>query len=125
MLRRTDVVVYPVGAGLPASMSHAARHARTSSIPTWIAPTAGDTVRLLQVLADASGGEFLRVRRDARLADTFAAILAQYRQRYLLSFTPTGVGSRGWHRLEVRLRTARGPSWRAKGTWRARSRLAA
>ena len=64
------------------------------------------------------------MHRDARLADTFAAILAQYRQRYLLSFTPAGVGRRGWHRLDVRLRTRPGTVVAREGTWRARSRLA-
>ncbi|AMY09289.1 hypothetical protein LuPra_02504 [Luteitalea pratensis] len=76
--------------------------------PSWVAPTPGDTLRMLQVLADTTGGEFLRVRRDARLAETFAAILARYRQRHLLSFTPTGVGKRGGQRLHVRLRSRPG-----------------
>ena len=63
---------------------------------------------MLQVLADTSGGEFLRVRRGASLAETFGAILAQYRTRYLLSFTPTAAGDGKWHRLEVRLRNRPG-----------------
>lgn len=107
VLRRTDVVVYPVGAGLPTAMIMLPSTVYFQH-PSWVAPTAGDSLRMLQMLADTSGGEFLRVRRDAHLADTFAAILAQYRQRYLLSFTPTGVGSGGWHRLEVRLRNRPG-----------------
>ncbi len=107
VLRHTDVVVFPVGAGLPGGLMTQSntlyfRH------PTYVAPTTGDTLRLLQQAADVTGGEFLRVGRDARLADTFASILAQYRQRYLLSFTPSGVAGDGWHRLEVRLRSRSG-----------------
>jgi hypothetical protein len=35
-------------------------------------------------------------------------ILEEYRQRYVLTFTPEGVGLKdGWHELDVRLR--RGP----------------
>ena len=107
VLRRTDVVVYPVGAGLPTTMITPSTTVYFQH-PSWVAPTPGDSLRMLQVLADTTGGEFLRVRRDGRLAETFAAILARYRQRHLLSFTPTGVGNRGWHRLDVRLRNLSG-----------------
>jgi VWFA-related protein len=107
VLRHTDVVVFPVGAGLPDGVV-----TQTNSMyfehPTYVAPTAGDALRLLQEVADVTGGEFLRVERDAEFADTFASILARYRQRYLLSFTPTNVPAGGWHRLDVRLRTRPG-----------------
>ena len=107
VLRRTDVVVYPVGAGLPTTMITPSTTAYFEH-HSWVAPTPGDSLRMLAVLADTTGGEFLRVRRDARLAETFATILTRYRQRHLLSFTPAGVGKRGWHRLEVRLRNRPG-----------------
>jgi len=103
-VRHGNVVVYPVGAGLPAATvsSPGSDYFRHS---TWLAPLPGDTLRLLQEIADRTGGEFLQVRREDRLSATFSGILARYRQRYLLSFTPTGVRQGdGWHRLEVRLR---------------------
>jgi VWFA-related protein len=104
VLRRTDVVVYTVAAGLPRALM-ATDTTLYFQHPTWLPPAPGDTLRLLRLVADLTGGEFLRVDRDARLQDTFAGILRQYRQRYLLSFTPTGVKSGdGWHRLDVRLR---------------------
>jgi hypothetical protein len=44
----------------------------------------------------------------------FQAILREYRQRYIISFTPTGVGSGdGWHDLEVRVKR-RGATVRAR-----------
>ena len=104
VLRRGNVVVYPVGAGLaPAAVSTDSsdyfRH------PTWLLPLAGDTLQLLKSVADTTGGEFLRVGREERLVETFSGILARYRQRYLLSYTPAGVRrDDGWHRLDVRLR---------------------
>lgn len=107
VLRRTNAVVYPVGAGLPGALI-AMPGTPYLQHPTWVYPTAGETLLLLDQVARTTGGEFLRVGRDDRLATTFAAILAQYRQRYLLSFTPTGVASGGWHRLDVRLRTRPG-----------------
>ncbi len=107
VLRHTDVVVFPVGAGLPGGVM-----TQTNSLyfrhQTYVMPRTGDMLRLLQEIADVSGGEFLRVGREARLADTFAGILGQYRQRYLLSFTPNGVSDTGWHRLEVSLRNRPG-----------------
>ena len=108
VLRRTNVVVFPVGSGLPRAVI-------TSSLSlyfdpqAWVAPTAGDTLLFLRQIAETTGGEFLHVNRGERLATTFAAILGRYRQRYLLSYTPTGVTSTdGWHRLEVRLRNRPG-----------------
>jgi VWFA-related protein len=103
-VRQSNVVVYAVGAGLPVAVistpsTDYLRH------HTWLVPRDGDTLRLLQTVADLTGGEFLRVDREDRLVATFSGILERYRQRYLLSFTPTGVKSGdGWHRLDVRLR---------------------
>lgn len=107
-LRYGSVVVYPVGAGLPDVLSTTGASDYFNQ-PTWLAPLPGDTLRLLQEVAARTGGEFLRVSRLDRLDDTFSTILARYRQRYLLSFTPTGVKTGdGWHRIEVKLRTQPG-----------------
>ena len=62
----------------------------------------------MQSAADVTGGEFLRVTRGTRLSETFRGILSQYRQRYLLTYSPSGQSSPGWHRLEVRLRAREG-----------------
>ena len=34
-------------------------------------------------------------------------MLQEFRQRYLVSYTPRGVAKDGWHRLEVRVRNRR------------------
>ena len=106
-VRQGDVVVYTVGAGLPAGRASPPgtdymRH------PTWLPPMPGDTLRFMQSLADVSGGEFLRVGGGAPLAETFRGIIAKYRQRYLLTYTPTGSSAPGWHRIDVRLRNRAG-----------------
>ena len=106
-LRRTNVVVFPVGAGLPAAVT-SSPFADPFTRQTWIAPTPGDSLRLLQAAADLSGGDFLRVDKGAHLSETFRGILSQYRQRYLLTYTPTGPAAPGWHRLDVRLRARAG-----------------
>jgi Ca-activated chloride channel family protein len=107
VLRRTNVVAFPVGAGLPTAMT-ASPFSDSFSRQTWMAPTLGEGLRLLQSMADTTGGEFLRVNKGAALTETFRGILAQYRQRYLLTYTPTGSGAPGWHRLDVRLRNRAG-----------------
>lgn len=106
-VRRTDVAIYVVGAELPAgisgsSLSHGVRG------PMWLSPQPPDTLRLLQSLADISGGRLVRVERGQSLEQVFEEVVSQYRERYLLSFTPTGVQGSGWHRLEVRLRGRKG-----------------
>ena len=63
------------------------------------------------IVVDVEGGEVaMHATAPAEAPTTrgFASILAQYRQRYLLSFTPSGVAGDGWHRLEVRLRSRSG-----------------
>jgi VWFA-related protein len=63
-----------------------------------------DAMALLQVLADATGGRAIEANWNAQLGATFRAVLAEYRQRYILSFTPEGVSTgNGWHTLDVRV----------------------
>jgi VWFA-related protein len=107
VLRRTNVVAFPVGAGLPTAITSSPL-AESFTRQTWMAPTLGDGLRLLQSVADITGGEFLRVNKGAHLPETFRGILAQYRQRYLLTYSPSGSAAPGWHRLDVRLRTRDG-----------------
>ena len=77
--RRSDVVVYAVRAG-------------------------GEAPRFLGAVASTTGGRVLTADSPDRLRPAFLAILAEFRTRYLLSYTPRGVGRRGWHRLDVRVK---------------------
>ncbi len=45
---------------------------------------------------------------NADLAPTFVATLAEFRDRYILSYEPTGVARGGWHPLDVKLKNKRG-----------------
>jgi hypothetical protein len=40
--------------------------------------------------------------------------------RYVLRYEPTGVASDGWHRIDARLRGAKGDVHVRRGYWRAR-----
>jgi len=54
-----------------------------------------------------TGGRRLDVASVERLSDAFAEILSESRERYLLSYTPTGVRPGGWHEVVVHVRGRR------------------
>lgn len=107
IVRRTDAAIYVIGAGLPAGMKGSSMR-QGGRGPMWLAPQPPETLRLLQSLAEISGGRLVRVERGQALQQVFKDVVSQYRERYLLSYTPTGVQRSGWHRLVVRLRGRRG-----------------
>jgi Ca-activated chloride channel family protein len=78
--KRSDAVVYAVAA-------------KGSSRATFL----GD-------LCAATGGRLVDVESTAALRSTFVTLLDEFRERYLLSYTPAGVPAGGWHRLEVRVK---------------------
>ena len=69
------------------------------------AVTSADVQRVssLEKLTDATGGDVLRVAASADLRGAFQAILREFRSRYILAYTPTGVPPGGFHRLDVRV----------------------
>jgi VWFA-related protein len=81
--RRSDVVVYGV-----------AMRGR-------IEPT------FLSDLGKLTGGTVLEIESTRDLSQTFLRILDEFRQRYILSFSPRGVAQTGWHRLDVRVKGRR------------------
>ena len=81
--RRTDMVVYGVSTrGLEDS-------------------------KFLEDLSELTGGTTLKVESTKDLSATFLKILDEFRQRYLISYSPTGVAKDGWHRLDVRVKNRR------------------
>jgi VWFA-related protein len=58
-------------------------------------------------LVRLTGGRRLEVESLDRVSDAFAEILSESRERYLLSYTPTGVKPGGWHDIQVRVRGRR------------------
>lgn len=75
--RRLDVVLFGVSTGAP-------------------------TRNALDDLADASGGELIRIESTRELTGALERLMRDFRQRYLLSYTPEGVPPGGWHTLDVR-----------------------
>ncbi len=63
--------------------------------------------KFLEDLTDVTGGTTLKIASTQELSATFLKILDEFRQRYLISYSPTGVSRSGWHRLEVRVKGRR------------------
>jgi len=78
--KRCDAVVYGVASGM----------ARRSEF--------------LGTLADQTGGRLFKVESTKGLSDVFLEVLDEFRQRYLLSYSPAGVSRDGWHTLTVRVK---------------------
>jgi len=61
----------------------------------------------LRDLSTTTGGAVFEIESTRDLSETFLRVLEQFRQRYLLSFSPRGVSRAGWHRLDVRVKGRR------------------
>jgi len=78
--KRTDAVIYAVAA-------------RSRARPEF-----------LRDLASFTGGRLFEVEKTEKLDSIFLEILQEFRQRYLISYTPRGVQKEGWHKLDVRVK---------------------
>jgi len=58
----------------------------------------------LRDLTSLTGGTFFEIDSARDLEALFLRVLNEFRQRYLLSYSPAGVSADGWHKLEVRVR---------------------
>ena len=97
--RRTDVVVYTVTTQAPTRLLSFKSPSR-AAIPQRQEPSE----RFLEALADETGGRVVHAADEAVVGTTFLRVLDEFRQRYVLSYTATGVAERGWHTIEVKLR---------------------
>jgi VWFA-related protein len=58
----------------------------------------------LRELTSTTGGRLFEIEKTENLESIFVGILQEFRQRYLVSYTPTGVTASGWHKLDVRVK---------------------
>jgi VWFA-related protein len=66
------------------------------------AVSVGGKPRFLHDLSLATGGTLFEV--DSTKDPVFVGILDEFRHRYLVSYTPAGVPTSGWHKLAVRVK---------------------
>jgi VWFA-related protein len=100
--RRGNAVVYGV-----AVAAQTVYRAVWNGTGTRIAPVAeyvrGQT-EFLDKMAEATGGRVLKADSTDKLPKAFDEILREFRTRYLLTYSPRGVDSPGWHHLELKVK---------------------
>ena len=58
--------------------------------------------RFLRNLTKITGGSLFETGSTRKLGNVFLGILEEFRQRYLLTYSPRGVSKSGWHELKIR-----------------------
>jgi len=78
---------------------------RTDAVVYGIAPAAlSPGTRVLETLAATAGGRLIRLEPNGNLGASFLKALEEFRQSYVLHYTPRGVERAGWHDLVVSVR---------------------
>jgi VWFA-related protein len=104
---RTLVLIFSDGfdtaSWLPAERVLAT--ARRSEVVVYgVAVRGPEKPQFLRDLGDLTGGGVVEVESTKDLATSFVRILDEFRQRYLVSYSPRDVPDTGWHRLDVRVK---------------------
>ncbi len=106
---RTLVVVFSDGVDTasfvrPELVLDTAR--RVNGVVYGVSSSAKDT-RFLRDLTAATGGRIIEIGETGDPGPAFLEVLREFRRRYVITFTPTGVAPGGWHKLEVRVNRPR------------------
>jgi len=106
-VRRGLVIVFTDGADTiswltPERVLDASR--RSDAVVYGVIVRSRNKASFLHELSERTGGGMVEIESTKDLADRFVAILDEFRQRYLVSYTPRGVRTGGWHRLDVRIK---------------------
>ena len=75
--------------------------ARSSQTVVYAVTAGGPRKTFLNDIAEITGGSAFRVDPDSKLEAVFLAILEEFRQRYLVTYSPLSASRAGWHRLKV------------------------
>lgn len=97
---KSDMVVYGVASAAAARLPYSETFYRDE--PELF------PLPFLKDVAERTGGELFQVKPGGDLAPLFVRIVANFKSRYLLTYTPTNVPAGGWHPIEVKLRNRRG-----------------
>ncbi len=77
---------------------------RTEAVVYAVSSNRRQNKKFLSDLTNLTGGSVFEVESNRDIASTFLNILEEFRQRYLVTYTPQGVSQGGWHKLEVRVK---------------------
>ncbi len=99
---RTLVLVFTDGADTSSFLTREAVRdtARRSDAVIYVA-LEGKQTPFLDALSAETGGSVSKVGSTRDLPGLFTRILDEFRQRYLIGYTPQGVTTGGWHRIEI------------------------
>jgi VWFA-related protein len=104
---RSLVIVFSDGLDTSSWLSDASvlETARRSDAVVY-AVSVGENPRrtFLDDLGDATGGTLFKIGSTRDLGAAFLRVIQEFRRRYLLSYSPSGVTKSGWHRLDVRVK---------------------
>ncbi len=118
--RRSDLVVVPVRLDSPANRPAGPGGVRTlqaidqlATPPAVIRQWFEQDPQLLRqeflpALADETGGDLIVASQSRDLRAVFVKIVAAFKTRYVLTYSPQNVPPSGWHPLDVRLKNKRG-----------------
>lgn len=81
--------------------------ARRSDVVVYAVSAAPRPPSFLRDITNETGGRFYEVASTRDVRRVFLAALDEFRQRYLVSYTPRGVQTEGWHRVQVNVKGRR------------------
>jgi VWFA-related protein len=70
---------------------------------TWPEYLPGQTA-FLERIASATGGRVIKADTTRNLSKVFGEILEEFRMRYLITYSPHGVDTPGWHSIDVKVK---------------------
>ena len=82
----------------PASVINATKRANVVAFGVTVGQSKAP---FLKELTEVTGGDLVALQSTKDLRATFVRLLSEYRQRYLVGYTPTGVSATGWHQVDV------------------------
>ena len=89
----------------PERVIESARHADATIYS--VAVRGAQRPQFLHDLTAATGGAVIEIESTRDLRATLTAVLAEFRQRYVIGFSPKGVNPGGWHTLQLRIKGRR------------------
>jgi VWFA-related protein len=106
---RSLVIVFSDGVDTSSWLTAAAVHdaARRADTVVYGVAVTGSVSAFLKDLTAETGGSVIEVQSTKNLDAVFLRVLAEFRQRYLVSYSLKDVPKGGWHRLDVRVRNRR------------------
>jgi VWFA-related protein len=77
---------------------------RSDGVVYGVSVAGAPKIAFLRDLGAITGGSLFEIESTKNLGALFLRVLEEFRQRYLVSYTPRGVAKNGWHQLEVRVK---------------------